>query len=260
MTTTLSPELNARLMKIESALDILGDPARIVLNGVDESVDIPDLFKDRVTAGVADAFSWGLSAVLPNTNTGPLIGSPDGDANDCTAALTVVSGTIRSWAQSSSTGTRRKSTGSVLVADEEFRVASTWAGTAPSAPTVYVNGADESSGTGSGDSLPDSTTTVAIGRNGAEHRAGQYWAFWWTPVEMTAVQVADLDALIAARDYKGAREYLRVLSPDSVFKPVLSTGNVCNGLADLLKNKGTVLHNVDERNRENEERHQRLRH
>jgi len=256
--TTLSPELNARLMKIESALDILGDPARITLNGTDESIEIPDLFKDRVTGDVADAFSWGISARLPDVSTGPLVGASGGGPLDCTASMTIVSGSIRSWAQSSATKVRRQRTAStVLTADTDFRVASTWAGVANGAPTIYVDAVDESANVGDSDCSPDASTSVSIGRDGELHRrAGQFWAFWWTPVEMTGAQVSELDALIVARDYKGAREYLRVISPDSVIKPVLSTGNVCQGLADLLGNKGTVLVGVDERNRENEKRDQ----
>ena len=216
-----------------------GTPKSINLDGVNKSLTINDLFLGHVTSDRVDSFSWGISANLPSTATGPLIGAPGSGQLDCTASIDIVSGTIRAYVQHNATTlTRRRVSSGAFSSGVNFSVCATRGASAY--PALYVDGVAPSGNNGSTSSTPNDSVSVSVGKNGGAHREGKFWAFWWTPVEMSSTQVAALDALIGSLDYDGAKLYLMAISSDSVFMPVLSTDDLTSStgsVSDLFGNK-----------------------
>jgi hypothetical protein len=231
-------------------------PRALQLDGVDESITLGALFAGRVTAGRTDPYSWGISSQTTTANAA-LVGLASVANFDAPAYLQAAGvGPASFRAASKRTSSRiyfDTTTAGTVVSGKSFRGAAVWDGVM-SEPRAFVDAAYTSGGLaawyGSNTSTGAEVLSVGI-MTGAARLAGYVWAFWWTPVAMSDVQIAALDALIALGTYAAyldARDYLLAVSADSVFIPVLSTDDATSGsgfLLDLCGNFNAALVNTE---------------
>ncbi len=219
-------------------------PMAVQLDGVDESITIGALFNGRITGNRTDPFSMGISAQT-TTSTAALLGRASAANFDAPAYMSTAA-TVGFRAGAKRTSSRiyfDTTTSGTVSSGVTFRGAAVWDGVMTE-PRVFVDAAQSAGGLASFFSGNTATGAEALSigiMTGAARLAGYVWAFWWTPVAMSDVQVAALDALIAAAtfaSYEAARDYLLAISASSVFIPVLSTDSTAGGgsLQDLCGN------------------------
>lgn len=214
---------------------LLGDPARLELDGTGQKVTVGTLFDGWNGTYPHPAYSTGISATPVDATPATaqqLVGTSATTRGNVLMLLAIDGALYCNAPQTTNGVTFRRSVGGVFADGVEARAATVHAGST-AAPNIYINGSNVNNTSGSVTDVGGATpgATVWLGDAGFTFTPfeGGIRCYWWIDVELSGAQIASLDALIAAEDHTGAAAFLLGLSANAVYLPFLTSDNGADG-------------------------------